>query len=188
MSKIPAAVLVVLSFVALASAQVPASGNVFFGYSYYNSKLTLDRANLNGWEGSLEGKVFPHLGIVADFSGHYGSQYISVPCGAIGACLPTINAATHEFNVLFGPRVSIAFGKWTPFGQALFGVAHINTNSGYGSDTSWATDFGGGLDYLIVKPIAWRFQGDYVRSRFSLASTDFTQKNFRFSTGIVFRF
>jgi hypothetical protein len=98
------------------------------------------------------------------------------------------HATTHEFSVMFGPRISLSVGRWTPFGQALFGVAHINTNSSYGSNTSFATAFGGGLDYRIVKPIAWRFQGDYVRTQFSLASTGFTQNNFRFSTGIVFHF
>ena len=60
---------------AAASAQIPTSGNVFFGYSYYNTNLSpIDRANTNGWEASVEGKVFPLLGIVADFDGHYGSQ------------------------------------------------------------------------------------------------------------------
>jgi len=59
----------------LATAQIPTSGNVFFGYSYLNSGLSsLDRANANGWEGSLEGRVFPHVGLVADFSGITGRR------------------------------------------------------------------------------------------------------------------
>jgi hypothetical protein len=62
-------------FSALANAQVPTSGNVFFGYSFENTNsstldLNLNRANLQGWEASLEGKLVPLLGIVADFSGH----------------------------------------------------------------------------------------------------------------------
>ncbi len=33
-------------FAGLASAQIPTSGNVFFGYSYYNTDLSsIDRAN-----------------------------------------------------------------------------------------------------------------------------------------------
>jgi hypothetical protein len=44
----------------LANAQIPTGGNVFLGYSYYNTNLSsVDRANLNGWEGSLEGKLLP---------------------------------------------------------------------------------------------------------------------------------
>ena len=53
----------------------PTSGNVFFGYSYENtSSSTLGfanttRANLNGWEASVEGKVFPLIGLVTDVAG-----------------------------------------------------------------------------------------------------------------------
>jgi hypothetical protein len=62
-----------LVFASLAIAQVPTSGNVFVGYSYYNTNLSsIDRVNTNGWEASLEGKVFPFVGIVADFSSYYG--------------------------------------------------------------------------------------------------------------------
>jgi opacity protein-like surface antigen len=190
MRKILVAVFTVLWFAGLAVAQVPTSGNVFFGYSYYNSKLTVDRASLNGWEGSLEGRLLPHVGVVADFSGHYGSQDFPicpvVPVGS-GGCA-TVSASTHELKVMFGPRVSFSVGRWTPFGQGLFGVAHISTNSGNGSDTSFAMALGGGLDYRIVKPVAWRFQGDYVRTQLFMASYGVTQNNFRFSTGIVLRF
>jgi hypothetical protein len=36
-------------FAGSAVAQVPTSGNVFFGYSYYNTDLlSIDRANTNG--------------------------------------------------------------------------------------------------------------------------------------------
>jgi len=173
---------------------VPTSGNVFFGYSYYNSKLAVDHANLNGWEASLEGKVFPHVGIVADFSGHYGSQGVPicpvVPVGGPGGGCGALSVSTHELDVLFGPRISFSVGRWTPFGEGLFGVAHINTN-GYGSGNSFATALGGGLDYRIVKPVAWRFQLDYMRTQLSLPSNGSwpgSQNNLRFSTGIVLRF
>ena len=46
---------VMLALAGLASAQVPTSGNVFFGYSYYNTdQSSIDRANTNnGWEASV---------------------------------------------------------------------------------------------------------------------------------------
>jgi hypothetical protein len=195
MCKVLVAVFMVVSFAGLTAAQVPTSGNVFFGYSYYNSKLEVDRASLNGWEGSLEGKVFPHIGIVADFSGHYGSQDFPicpvVPVGGGGGSCASTSASTHQLNVLFGPRLSVSVGKWTPFGQALFGLAHIGSN-GFGSDTAFATALGGGIDYRILKPVAWRFQLDYMRTQLSLptsgAPPSSAQNNFRFSTGIVLRF
>ena len=41
--------LAVLLFAGLASAQIPTSGNVFFGYSYYNTDpSSVNRANMNG--------------------------------------------------------------------------------------------------------------------------------------------
>jgi hypothetical protein len=171
-----------LLFAVAANAQVPTSGNVFFGYSYVNTSPFFGwtkRADLNGWEGSLEGKVLPWVGLVADFSGHYGAQ-ITGTCPA-QTCPGNVNF--NEQNILFGPRVSVSIGKIRPFAQALFGASHISSD-GAGSDTSVATAVGGGLDYKIIRPVAWRFQGDYVRTRFFGA----TQNNIRISTGIVFRF
>ena len=53
--------LALFLFTALANAQVPTSGNIFFGYSFENTGSTaldgITRANLQGWEGSLEGKL-----------------------------------------------------------------------------------------------------------------------------------
>jgi|SRR5271170_7751734 len=173
-----------------ASAQVPTSGNVFLGYSYYNASalpVETSRTNLNGWEGSFEGKIIPWVGMVADFSEHYGSGSSCilpvVPVGSGPGQSSCSNVISHEENFFFGPRVSISVGKFRPFAEALFGGGRVNTN-GFGSDTSFATALGGGLDYKIIRPVAWRFQGDYIQTRFSGA----TQNNLRLSTGIVFRF
>lgn len=172
-------------FASLASAQVPTSGNVFFGYSYYNTDISSsNRTGTNGWEASFESKIIPWVGFVADFDGHYGSQnfvFCQVPPGP--PCTVS-NASIAEHNFLFGPRVSASVGKFRPFAEALFGGTHVNVNNGVGSNTSFATALGGGLDYKIIRPIAWRFQGDYVQTRFFGA----TQNNVRLSTGIVLRF
>jgi len=181
MQKTGLIVFAVLLFAGLASAQVPTSGNVFFGYSYYNTDLSsIDRANTNGWEASLEGKVLPWVGIVADFDGHYGSQNFPAPCPPV-VC--SFNANFSEHNFLFGPRVGVPVGKFRPFAEAMFGGGHVNVSGG-GSDTSFATALGGGIDYRIIRAVAWRFQGDYVQTRFFGT----TQNNVRISTGIVLRF
>jgi hypothetical protein len=176
----------VLVLATLASAQIP-SANVFFGYSFYNTDLSnIDRANANGWEASVEGKIIPFLGIVADVDTHYGSQNFPAGCivtnGVIGC--GTFNASFTEHNFLFGPRVSISVAKFRPFAEALFGGAHVSINNSGGSDTSFATAVGGGLDYKLIPLLAWRFQGDYVQTRFFSTS----QNNVRISTGIVLRF
>ena len=187
MRKVSIMAFILFSLAGLAAAQIPTAGNVFFGYSYYNTDLSsLGRANTNGWEGTLEGRVFPHLGILADFSGHYGSQDfltgVLCPVGS-GGCAPTVRENVSEHNVMFGPRVSASVGKFRPFAEAMFGVGHLNA-SAFGSSNSFATAIGGGLDYRIIRPLAWRFQGDYIQTRFF--ST--TQNNVRLSTGIVLSF
>jgi opacity protein-like surface antigen len=170
-----------------ASAQIP-SGNIFFGYSFENTNsstlnLNLSRANLNGWEASFEGKLLPLLGLVADFSGHYGSQNFvePTPNGP-----QSINVTGHEQEYLFGPRLSVPVGKFTPFGEVMVGFAHIHTGGTLPgpSNTSFATAVGGGIDYRIFRPIALRVEADFLRTLFF--ST--TQHNVRLSTGVVVRF
>ena len=188
MRKLFVLAFILLTFAAAASAQIPASGNVFFGYSFENTNsstlnLDLSRPNLQGWEASLEGKIFPHLGIVTDFSNHYGSQtFVELtPAGPV-----PVKVTGHELEVLFGPRISIPVGKFTPFGEFMVGVAHINTGGTIPgpSNTSFATALGGGIDYRLIRLVALRVEGDYVRTQFFHTS----QNNLRLSTGIVIRF
>jgi opacity protein-like surface antigen len=194
--------LVALAFLCLlatgaALAQIP-KGNIFVGYSYARADVlpasnptilsSPVRANLNGWNASLEGKLFPFVGMVADISSHYGGQDFRFSCEAIPSPPCTgqahVNSTLHSY--LFGPRLSVAVGKFTPFAHALFGASHISSSgSGFsGSDTSFAEALGGGIDYKLISAIAWRFQGDLLQTRFF--ST--TQNNVRLSTGIVIRF
>jgi opacity protein-like surface antigen len=183
MRKIGFVTLVLLLFAGLAVAQVPTSGNVYFGYSYFNADLSsLGRSSFNGWTASGEGKVLPFVGVVADISGIYGNE--SIPTACPGPPCPRVSINAHEETFLFGPRVSMSVGKLRPFAEALFGGAHISTNDGGPSDTSFSTALGGGLDYKIIRPVAWRFEGDYVQTRFFGT----TQNNVRLSTGIVVRF
>jgi opacity protein-like surface antigen len=164
----------------IAAAQVPTSGNIFIGYSYYNTNLAGNRSSLNGWEGSVEGKVLPFIGIVADFDGHYGSEDFTA-CNGFD-CVIFNTDVTHH-NYLFGPRVSMSVGKFRPFAELLIGASHADAHL-VGSDTSFATAVGGGLDYKFIKLLAWRFQGDYIHSNLFNSP----QNNLRLSTGIVLRF
>jgi hypothetical protein len=167
-------------------AQLP-SGNVFVGYSYLNADTnTPNRANLNGWEGSAEGKVFPFLGLVLDVSGHYGTeqstQFLSpVPPG--GTTIPSVKGKLH--SVLFGPRVSVSVHGVRPFAQVLVGGAAISQKSGgQVNDVSLATAVGGGVDFKLAKVVCWRIQGDLLHTQLF----GDTQNNVRVSTGLVFHF
>jgi hypothetical protein len=177
--------------VALFSSLSPAqnTGNIFVGYSFENTNWSginsgLARPNLNGWAASLEGKVLPHVGIVADFSGHYGSEsFIQIPPGGVGP--ERITVTGHQWEVLFGPRLSIPVGRLTPFGEVMIGIAHIHNGGDVDhTNTSFANALGGGVDYRLVRFLAARVQVDWVHTRFF--ST--TQNNLRFSPGLVFRF
>jgi opacity protein-like surface antigen len=188
MRKAVVFLLGIISTSSLALAQVPA-GNVYFGYTYYNTDLSLKRGNLNGFQATLEGKLVPMLGIVADITGHYGSLEFPTFCSlCTGPTYASANA--HQYEVMFGPRISIPAGKFRPFAEAELGVGHVtesnssNTVVGFGSATSYATALGGGLDYKIFGPVAWRLEADYVRTHFFSVG----QNNFRFSTGVSIRF
>jgi len=195
MRKIGFVVPVLFLFPGLANAQLPTKGNIFVGYSYENvSSSTFDfanttRANLNGWEVSVEGKVFPLISLVGDVAGHYGTQGYQFDLGGV---LTPVNVDAHEITGMFGPRISTHVGKFRPFAQALFGVANVTATQTASvassfvqpSDTSFAWALGGGVDYKLLRAFAWRFQGDYVETRFFQN----TQNNIRLSTGLVLRF
>jgi hypothetical protein len=188
--RIAAVGFAILLLLAAGYAQIPTSGNVFVGYSYDNANLgSGGRHNLNGWNGSLEGKVLGWVGIVADLSGIYGRgdslANTACPSSNGSSCFP-FHTHADLHNVLFGPRVSLPLGRFKPFAHALFGVSRVG-ESGPGlsdSSTSFGEAFGGGFDYRLFHLIAWRFQGDDLRTRFFSGS----QNSFRFSTGVVFHF
>lgn len=170
--------VVVVSVVAMctaAAAQIPTKGNVFFGYSYdHTPVVTNDAINTNGWEASLEGKLVPWVGLVADIDGHYGSGSF----GGFGA-----DVAAHNF--LFGPRVSVQVQRFRPFAEFLIGAGHISRSNGISdSDTSFANAVGGGLDYRVAGPVSLRGQLDWIETRYYGE----TQNSVRFSTGIAFHF
>jgi len=170
-------------------AQIP-SGNVYLGYSYMSADLlSIGRTNMNGWNGSLEGKVLPFIGIVADFSGNYGSAALApntLCTGVVNGSCSGLSASTNIYSYLFGPRVSVTVGKVRPFAEALFGAGHITESaSGFSnSNTSFAYAAGGGIDYHLIPLISWRLEGDLLQTRFFSN----TQNNVRISTGIVIHF
>jgi hypothetical protein len=164
MKKLCALVLFLTVATAIAGAQIPTKGNIFFGYSYNRAEIVSnDATNLNGWNGSLEGKFLPWIGLVVDISGTYGS-------------------GLSEYNTLFGPRVSVEVSRFRPFAQLFIGAAHISGQSN--SDTSFANSAGGGLDYRVIGPLAIRGQMDWIHTRFFSNG----QNDVRFSTGLVLHF
>lgn len=158
--------------------------DVFAGYSYLQanpSTAGLDSFHLNG--GSVSGayNVRSWLGAVADFG-----AYTNGNIGRSG-----FGGTTSTY--LFGPRISYRhFGRITPFGQVLFGVARTNASAFLtsSSQNAFAMTAGGGVDYRLAEHFTLRpMQVEYLMTRFSETTTGTaTQNNLRVSTGLVFRF
>ncbi|MFZ0321643.1 MAG: outer membrane beta-barrel protein [Candidatus Sulfotelmatobacter sp.] len=181
--------LLLAMFAAHANAQDFLKGNVYGGYSFLsapgNPPFT-SRATFNGWDGSVEFKLAPGIGAVADFGGNYGTVPIATSCPAsLGECGP-VEVNTKLYTYVFGPRFSAPIGRFRPFAHVLFGGAH-SSGSGDGftsSNSSYAVALGGGLDYKLIKGIAWRAQFDDMVTK----AISNSQNNLRFTTGVVFRF
>ena len=187
MRKLAFIAFIFLSCAGLAAAQIPTSGNVFVGYSFENSSSStlnqdLSRPNLQGWEASLEGKIIPFLGVVADLSGHYGPQSATIPPPTAPCLRPS---PAMKPKLLFGPRVSVSLGKFRPFAEADVGVARVNTDNGFGPRyfvrhrvrrRIWTTAFS----------VLW--PGGFREITSAPASSTQPRATSALSTGIVFRF
>ncbi len=158
--------------------------DVFAGYSYVRANPSASGAkfSLNGGSASVAYNFNNWLSGVADFGGYHSTNGLA---RGLDGTLSTY---------LFGPRVSYRrFGRVTPFGEVLFGVAH--TSSGVfdiaNTQNAFAMTVGGGVDYRVSSRFSIRpLKVDYLLTRFNEfnnVSTQ-TQNNLRVSTGIVFRF
>ena len=186
----------ILLFAVIAAAQLPTSGNVFLGYSYTHGEAftsnkkgviapALGGASMTGWNASAEGQFLPWLSGVIDFDWHYGGHEFA-PCANLSCTQKPFHLSASRHTLLIGPRASMSFGKYTPFAEFLVGVAN-QTDSGAGisnSDMTFSTAFGGGVDYKLLKGVAWRGQADSVHTSFF----GHGENDLRISTGIVFRF
>ncbi len=168
-------VLLLTMLASAAWAQIPTRGNVFFGYSYDRTPVVSnDTTNMNGWEATLEGKLLPWIGLVADLDEHYGNHNFS-----------GTSADVTARNALFGPRVSVSYHRFRPFAELLVGAGHIRRSNGISdSNISYVNAIGGGLDYKIFGPVNFRGQLDWINTRFYGEG----QNGVRFSTGVAVHF
>lgn len=182
--RVIAATLFLCLLTVAAHAQLP-SGDLYGGYSFARADLTFnDHASMRGFEASVEGKLFPMVGIVADASSNYTNS--TVPYCTIPGVCPDITVNTTLRVLTGGPQVSFALGRFSPFVHGMIGAAHIKEgDNGYAAaDTSLAVVVGGGVDYQLVHRVKWRLQADELQTRFFGG----TQNNLRFSTGFVLHF
>jgi outer membrane immunogenic protein len=159
--------------------------DLFAGYSYLRANPAtpgIDSFSMNGGSASLAYNANNWLSGVADFGGYHANNILGT---GIDGTLSTY---------LFGPRVSYRRNsRITPFGQVLFGVAHIGGNHGLEfstSNNSFAMTVGSGVDFKLSQRFSVRpVQVDYLLTRFNELGTGAqNQNNLRVSTGIVFHF
>ena len=169
-------ILLLMGLLALsqtARAQDTPKVELFGGYSYAGS-------GSHGFDGSVAANVNSWFGLVADVGGQYSKL--------------TDQGFTEKIrshSLLFGPKFSVRRKRVVPFAHALFGFAHLRTETNeFGplltfSDSSFAMALGGGLDVRVNDHLAIRaFQIDYLRTNFFGE----TQNKGRIAAGVVFRF
>ncbi len=204
------ALLVIIGLFSVSSvfAQNEKKPEFFAGYSFetvetgatstdLGTTTSLDnRFKANGFNLSAAGYFTKRFGIAGDFSAHYNNRDDSFGT-------TTGQTKFSLYNITGGPQIRFAStSRFTPFAQALVGVARRNVTETISSTattftdntTSFAMNFGGGVDYKLGDRFAWRiFQFDYnpifLRARMvnSTAIPDHTLNGFRFSTGIVLK-
>jgi hypothetical protein len=181
-------------FAAASRAQEGSRISVFGGYSYVRANPSdnsgLGSFSMNGGDFSAAYNVNGWLSGVADIGGYHATRPLN--CAALG-CSGTGDFKGNTWTYLFGPRVTFRhFGRVTPFGQVLFGVAHTTPNVFLtNNQTDFAMSVGGGFDYhlshrLSIRPV----QLEYLQTHFKEFDVidRQIQNNLRLSTGIVFRF
>jgi hypothetical protein len=165
----------------VAAAQEYTKMEVFGGFQYTHADLfNIQGANLLGWNGQGTAYLSKPFGITGEVTGVYGSPTV----GGVGTSLPT-------YTFMFGPTMRAPLEKGTPFVHVLFGAAHMSNTKGIYSSTGFALALGGGFDANISRSISWRVvQVDYLTTKLqdTTGTGNGRQNNFRFATGIVFKF
>ena len=129
-------VVSLLAFLSLcgvaAQAQETPKVDVFAGYSYVRANpgpTSGDSFSLNGGEASVTYHFRDLVSGVADFAGYHNGNILGT---GVDGTLSTY---------LFGPRISYrSYKHFTPFAEALFGVAHAG--AGVAGGTIWKSACG----------------------------------------------
>ncbi|MGB6429829.1 MAG: outer membrane beta-barrel protein [Candidatus Acidiferrales bacterium] len=187
-----------------AAAQKLPKFEVYGGYEFEHF-TTSDNSSgtLNGWSIQPAYYPFKFLGAVLDLGDEESPGY-DQNNGT------KVDASTHSYHAYIGPRFRLKLGRWTPFADVLFGgvyrteetntVAYFDSVTGdpvpTGTELSaaqfnFAVHADGGIDFKLTHHIAWRLEGGFVHTNYTItnaAIADPKQDNITASTGIVIRF
>jgi hypothetical protein len=189
-----AAIVVIVLFPILALGQETPKVEAFGGYSYLGlsrqPRLGFESADLNGWKASVKFNLTQRIGLLADFSGHYGQ--LALTPRPNGLSLGSVSRRQHTY--LFGLETRIlTISRIRLNGRALMGVAQAN-NSALPqlippiASSVFAAAIGASVDYRITDRLSYRiFEPELLVTRFGSSATNAWQHyNFRLSSGLVF--
>jgi hypothetical protein len=135
----------------LAQSEDASKVEVFGGYSWYHPGGSVDGVSIpnfnGGWGGAFTYNLNNWAGLTADVGGHYHNGSV--------------------YTVAGGPKFTYRRGHFAPFGEVLFGFAHISPD-GAPDDNDFALIAGGGLDYKVTPRFSIRpIQADYVLTSYN---------------------
>jgi hypothetical protein len=178
MKKLVFIAVFVMGFSVAAIAEDLPAYELFTGYSYFRFAPAGSSADLHGWNVALIFNKNQNAAIVMDFTGNYG--------GFNDRFNKHDNRAIKAHSFLFGPKVTIPQGRYSPFIQGLVGVYHLNRGGGASRETEndFGCAFSFGMDIKANDRISVRpFQAEYVVVR----SKGIRQSDMRVSSGVVFK-
>jgi len=171
-------------------------------YSYFRLNPGLpsvwNSQNLNGGGAQAAFYVKSWLALAADLQGYGSFTQCPKSSSEFSGC-----ASGNLFTYTFGPQVKYRAGKFEPFAEVLLGGAHTNfyanaCNKDTGicgskspTNNAFALAIGGGIDIAVSEHFAIRLvDADYELTRFgnNFTGGNNSQSNFRFQTGVQFRF
>jgi hypothetical protein len=148
-----------------------------------NTNLTQRETLPLGFGVSVSGNLTRSIAIVGDTSFNWKNDSSNV------------SMKSRDFILLTGPRFYLRGDSFSVFGQVMGGVT-IRKDEFFNQlipgnptiiikDTDFTLGFGGGVDITLSNRVSWRlFQFDFVPTH----NNGVWLKNYRFKTGIVFRF
>lgn len=213
-SRLIAALLTIFLTVPIAQAQLYPAAEGYIGFTVLNNEYGTDRHNSPGVQLSFGYNAMRNLRLVADFGAEIHDTNIVWTNGRkadaddyqllFGPELtlrtsPKVTPFVHGLAGVAFRHYAVPTGTWTcspipPYNcyQDHFDIAR---------ETGFATGVGGGLDWHVTPTVSVRMvQFDWIRSNLSRDNANFSpvqgelpvlkgwQDNYRFSSGIAFRF
>lgn len=177
-------------------AQDTPKAEIYGTYSFLRADIDyFNDESLHGFGFGVQGNPKPWLGLVFEYGGNYGKSQVKQFRGTVYQTPVDVDTSTTTY--LFGPRFSARSKAVTAYAHGLFGLARNNIevvlpNGLNEGQSQFAFAIGGGIDINLGKHFALRAgQFDYLPIHSDLPLNNGGSswlRNFRYQTGIVYKF